>query len=214
MAEKKKEGKSKGAESKEKKAKKIAEPKMEQPSEEMIAEVKKKAEKMVEKAEKAEKGSDSGKSLVDQVREGMAEEKAERPSQSTPQKSEFVAIMHVHASKNNTIVTATDLSGAETLARVSGGMVVKSGREEKSPFAGNQIGRKVADALKERGVTKVDMFIRGKGGHRGQKTPGRAASAVIKIIARSGLRIRRIEDVTPIPHGGSKAPGGKRGRRV
>ncbi len=184
------------------------------------AEVKEKAGKVAEKAAEArekadaEKGENVSKSLVDQVREGMIEEKVEKPSQSAPQKSEFVAIIHVHASKNNTIVTATDLSGAETFARFAGGMVVKTGREERSPFAGGQMARKIADVLKERGVTKVDVLIRGKGGHRGQKTPGRAASAVIKTLARSGIRIRRIEDVTPIPHGGCKPPGGKRGRRV
>jgi len=215
MAEKKEEKKAKAgkgeAKAKPKKVEKKAEPKIEKKEE--ISE--KKIEEMKKKVGVSESEA-GGKSLAEQVREGMAEEKRaeEKPSQSVPQKSEFVAIIHVHASKNNTVVTATDISGAETFARATGGMVVKSGREERTPFAGTLMARKIADALKKRGVTKVDMFIRGKGGHRGQKTPGRAASAVIKIIARSGLRIRRIEDVTPIPHGGSKAPGGKRGRRV
>ncbi len=36
------------------------------------------------------------------------------------------AIVHIFSSYNNTIVTATDLSGAETFAKCSGGMVVKS----------------------------------------------------------------------------------------
>jgi len=180
---------------------------------EKVAEVREKAEKVAEKAA----GENVSKSLVDQVREGMVEEKVEKvekPSQSVPQKSEFVAVIHVHASKNNTIVTATDISGAETFSRMAGGMVVKTGREERSPFAGGQMARRIADVLKEKGVTKVDVLIRGKGGHRGQKTPGRAASAVIKMLARSGIKIRRIEDVTPIPHGGCKPKGGKRGRRV
>jgi small subunit ribosomal protein S11 len=155
-----------------------------------------KVEKKEAKAEVKEAPTENiSKSLIDQVRGGMAVEKTaeEKPSQSIPQKAEFIAIVHVHASKNNTVVTATDLSGAETFARATGGMVVKSGREEKTPFAGTLMARKISDALKEKGVTKVDMFIRGKGGHRGQKTPGRAASAVIKAMARSGIRIRRIE---------------------
>lgn len=186
------------------------------------AKIEKKETKVEKKEAKAEvneaPAENISKSLIDQVRGSMAAEKSaateEKPSQSIPQKAEFIAIVHVHASKNNTVVTATDLSGGETFARATGGMVVKSGREEKTPFAGTLMARKISDALKEKGVTKVDMFIRGKGGHRGQKTPGRAASAVIKAMARSGIRIRRIEDVTPIPHGGCKAPGGKRGRRV
>jgi len=170
----------------------------------------------VSKAEAKEEAKENiSKSLVDQVREGMAKpQEKEKPTASPPQRSEFIAVIHVHASKNNTIALATDLSGAETFIRVAAGMVVKSGREEKSPFAGTLIAKKIAGVLKERGVDKVDILIRGKGGHRGQKTPGRAASALIKAIARSGIKIRRIEDVTPIPHGGCKAPGGKRGRRV
>jgi small subunit ribosomal protein S11 len=178
----------------------------------------KEAPKKEVKAEVKEtpKEESTNKSLVDQVKEGIIKEKGEaKPTiQATPQTSEAIAVVHVHASKNNTIVTVTDLSGAETLARAAGGQVSKTGREEKSPFAGGQLAKKVAVVLKERGFQKVDVLIRGKGGHRGQKSPGRAASAVIKMLSRSGIRIRRIEDVTPIPHGGCKPPGGKRGRRV
>lgn len=202
MADKKAIGEKKKPEGKEAKKAKAEAPKAETPK--------------VEAKEEA-KEENISKSLVDQVREGMVKDKppvSERPMASAPQRSEFIAVIHVHASKNNTIALATDLSGAETFIRVAAGMVVKSGREEKSPFAGTLIAKKIAGVLKERGVDKVDILIRGKGGHRGQKTPGRAASAVIKAIARSGIKIRRIEDVTPIPHGGCKAPGGKRGRRV
>ena len=184
----------------------------------------KKTEAKKEKPKKEEKGSEKkeeakeeniSKSLVDQVREGIIEEKEEKPQiQATPKKSESIAIVHVQAAKNNTIITVTDLSGAETMVRASGGQVSKTGREEKSPFAGGQLAKRVAAVLKERGFGKVDVLLRGKGGHRGQKSPGRAASAVIKMLSRSGIKIRKIEDVTPIPHGGCKPPGGKRGRRV
>lgn len=192
----------------------------------IMAEKKKAGEKAPKKAEKEEKapekpaekkGKDISKSLVEQVKEGIIEEKPkeEKPSElAAPKKSEFIAVVHVHASKNNTIVTVTDLSGAETMASACGGMVAKTGREEKSPFAGGQLAKKVGSVLRERGVKKVDVLLRGKGGHKGQKSPGRAASAVIKMLARQGIRIRKIEDVTPIPHGGCKPPGGKRGRRV
>jgi small subunit ribosomal protein S11 len=33
-------------------------------------------------------------------------------------------------------------------------------------------------------------------------------------LARAGMKIGRIEDVTPIPHDGTKKKGGRRGRRV
>jgi small subunit ribosomal protein S11 len=44
--------------------------------------------------------------------------------------------------------------------------------------------------------------------------PGPGAQAAIRMLARSGFRIGRIEDVTPIPHDGTRRPGGRRGRRV
>lgn len=175
---------------------------------------KEKEQKEVTETTEPEDEENVSKSLVDQVKEGIIEEKEKESTLATPQKSEVIAVVNVHASKNNTIVTVTDISGAETLVRASGGMVAKTGREEKSPFAGGQLAKIVSNALKERGIYKVDVLLRGKGGHRGQKSPGRAASAVIKMLARTGIRIRRIEDVTPIPHGGCKPPGGKRGRRV
>ena len=44
-------------------------------------------------------------------------------------------IVHILSSYNNTIVTATDLSGAETFAKCTGGMVTKADRDESSPYA-------------------------------------------------------------------------------
>ena len=39
------------------------------------------------------------------------------------------AIAHIFASHNNVIITVTDATGAETIAKCSGGMVVRSQRE-------------------------------------------------------------------------------------
>ena len=43
--------------------------------------------------------------------------------------------VQIFSSYNNTIVTATDLSGAETFAKCTGGMVVKADRDESNPYA-------------------------------------------------------------------------------
>ena len=45
-------------------------------------------------------------------------------------------------------------------------------------------------------------------------TPGPGAQAAIRALARAGVLITRIDDVTPIPHDGGKPKGGRRGRRV
>jgi ribosomal protein S11 len=130
----------------------------------------------------------------------------------TPRKIRL-AVVHVFSSKNDTIITATDMSGAETLAWASGGMMVKSHREEGRPYAAMQAASKVVSTLKERGITHVHVRIRAPGGN-GSKTPGQGAQAVVRTIARTGLRIGKIEDVTPLPTDSMRRKGGRRGRRV
>lgn len=123
------------------------------------------------------------------------------------------AVAHIYASYNNIIITLTDVTGAETLARCSGGMVVKAAKDEASPYAAMRAAEKIADAAKEKGIDSIHVLVRAPGGNR-SKSPGPGAQSAIRALARAGLRIGRIEDVTPIPHDGTKEPGGKRGRRV
>lgn len=141
----------------------------------------------------------------------------EKPAEAVPEvrkpRKMRIAVVHVYSSKNDTIITATDVSGAETLAWASGGMMVKSHREEGRPYAAMQAATKVISSLKEKGVTMVHVKIRAPGGI-GSKTPGGGAQAVVRTIARTGVRIGRIEDVTPLPTDSMKRKGGRRGRRV
>jgi small subunit ribosomal protein S11 len=122
-------------------------------------------------------------------------------------------VAHIHASFNNIIITLTDLTGAETITRCSGGMVVKAAKDEASPYAAMRAAERVADAAKEKGVDTIHIKIRAPGGNK-STSPGPGAQAAIRGLARAGIRIGRIEDVTPIPHDGTKKKGGRRGRRV
>ncbi len=128
-------------------------------------------------------------------------------------KKELWGIAHIYSSKNNTIITVTDLTGAETIAKCSGGMVTDSDRKEGSPNTAMLAAQKVAEDLKNKGVVGVHIQVRAPGGHK-SKIPGQGAQAAIRALARSGLKIGMIEDVTPIPHDTTRKPGGKRGRRV
>ncbi len=122
-------------------------------------------------------------------------------------------VAHIYASFNNIIITITDVTGAETIAKCSGGMVVKAAREESSPYAAMKAAEKAGEIAMEKGITSVHVLVRAPGGNR-SATPGPGAQAAIRALARAGMKIGRIEDVTPIPHDGTKKPGGKRGRRV
>jgi len=122
-------------------------------------------------------------------------------------------VAHIYSSFNNTIVHITDISGAETIARGSGGMVVKADREKPSPYAAMMVAYKIAQEAMEKGIVAIHIKVRAPGGH-GPKTPGPGAQAAIRALARAGFIIGRIEDVTPIPHDTTRRPGGRRGRRV
>jgi small subunit ribosomal protein S11 len=111
------------------------------------------------------------------------------------------------------MVHITDLSGAETIARSSGGQHVRADRLQGSPYAAMQSAAAAARVAKDKGITSLHIRVRAPGGS-GARTPGSGAQAAIRMLARSGFRIGRIEDVTPIPHNGTRRPGGRRGRRV
>ncbi|CAI5511451.1 unnamed protein product [Closterium sp. Naga37s-1] len=122
-------------------------------------------------------------------------------------------VAHIFASFNDTFVHVTDLSGKETMCRVTGGMKVKADRDESSPYAAMLAAQDVAIKCKELGITGLHIKLRATGGNR-TKTPGPGAQSAIRALARSGLKIGRIEDVTPIPTDSTRKKGGRRGRRL
>lgn len=122
-------------------------------------------------------------------------------------------VAHIYSSVNNTIVHITDITGAETISRVSGGMVTNRDKDKGSPFPAMKVARKAAlDAL-DKGLTGVHLKIRAPGGHK-KRIPGEGAQPAIRSLVRTGLRVGKIEDVTPIPHDSTRKKGGRRGRRV
>lgn len=123
-------------------------------------------------------------------------------------------IAHIFSSYNNTIIHITDITGTETVARVSGGMVVKSDRMESSPTAAMIAAKKAAELAIDKGINGIHVKIKAPGGHNGPNNPGPGAQAAIRALSRMGLKIGIIEDVTPIPHDGCRKKGGRRGRRV
>jgi small subunit ribosomal protein S11 len=122
-------------------------------------------------------------------------------------------IANIYASYNNIMITLTDITGAETIGKVTGGMVVKQAKDQSSPYAAQRAAERIADVAKEREIIGIHVKVRAPGGNK-SASPGPGAQAAIRALARAGLKIGRIEDVTPIPHDGTKKKGGRRGRRV
>ena len=122
-------------------------------------------------------------------------------------------IANIFASYNNVMITLTDITGAETLGKVTGGMIVKQAKDQSSPYAAQKAAEKIAEIAAEKEITTIHVRVRAPGGNK-STSPGPGAQAAIRALARAGLKIGRIEDVTPIPHDGTKPKGGRRGRRV
>ena len=122
-------------------------------------------------------------------------------------------VAHIYSTFNNTFIHVTDLSGRETYAKVTGGMKVRSDREESSPYAAMLAAADVAKELKIVGINTIHVKMRGKGGV-GTKSPGPGGQIALRALARAGVRIGRIEDVTPIPTDSTRRKGGRRGRRL
>ncbi|GJQ84607.1 RpS14a [Trypoxylus dichotomus] len=122
-------------------------------------------------------------------------------------------VAHIFASFNDTFVHVTDLSGRETISRVTGGMKVKADRDEASPYAAMLAAQDVAEKCKSLGITALHIKLRATGGNK-TKTPGPGAQSALRALARSNMRIGRIEDVTPIPSDSTRRKGGRRGRRL
>ncbi|QQG39820.1 MAG: 30S ribosomal protein S11 [Candidatus Aenigmatarchaeota archaeon] len=124
-----------------------------------------------------------------------------------------IGVAHIYSSSNNTIIHITDITGAETISRCSGGMVTKNDRDKGQPFQAMLAAKRAIEEAKSKGITKLNIRIRAPGGHE-SSNPGKGAQPAIRAIARAGIRIGDIEDVTPIPHDRTKKKGGRRGRRM
>jgi small subunit ribosomal protein S11 len=123
-------------------------------------------------------------------------------------------LCHIYSSYNDTIIHITDITGTESIARTSGGQMVKSDRLESSPTASMAAAKKAAEIALEKGINGIHIKIKAPGGHNGPNSPGPGAQAAVRALSRMGLRIGTIEEVTPLPHDTCRKKGGKRGRRV
>ena len=103
---------------------------------------------------------------------------------------------HVHATFNNTIVSMSDQQG-NVVAWASAGTAGFKGSRKSTPYAARMEAVQASDNAKEQGMQEVDVFVKGPG-------PGRESA--IRAIQGSGLRVRSITDVTPVPHNGVRPP--------
>ncbi|MCO5184625.1 MAG: 30S ribosomal protein S11 [Anaerolineae bacterium] len=104
---------------------------------------------------------------------------------------------HIRATFNNTIVSMTDSNG-NVLCWASGGNVGFKGSRKSTPYAARLAGQNAARTAKDVfGMQRADIIVKGPG-------PGRESA--IRAIQSSGIDVRSISDVTPVPHNGCRPP--------
>lgn len=107
----------------------------------------------------------------------------------------------INSTYNNTIVSVTDTNG-NVLMWCSAGKIGFKGSKKSTPYAGQRTMEDVLGRLKERGLSEIDVFIKGIGSGR---------ESAVRALQGSGLNILSIKDQTPTPHGGVRP---KKPRRV
>jgi small subunit ribosomal protein S11 len=103
---------------------------------------------------------------------------------------------YVQASFNNTIVTISDTEG-NTVCWSSSGALGFKGSRKGTLFAAQQAALTAANKARDMGMRTIEVSVKG---------PGSGRDSAIRGLQNSGLEIRAIRDVTPIPHNGCRPP--------
>lgn len=103
---------------------------------------------------------------------------------------------HVHATFNNTIVSMSDQQG-NVVTWASAGTSGFKGSRKSTPYAARLAAQQASETAQEHGMQEVDIIVKGPG-------PGREAA--IRAIQASGIKVRSITDITPVPHNGCRPP--------
>jgi len=105
-------------------------------------------------------------------------------------------VAHIQSTFNNTIVTITDAAG-DTLCTASAGTVGFKGSRKSTPYAAQRAAEACAEKASKFGVKEVEVRVKG---------PGAGRESAITALQASGLTVKVIEDVTPLPHNGCRPP--------
>jgi len=111
------------------------------------------------------------------------------------------AQVFIQATFNNTIVTVTDNTG-NTLSWASAGGLGFKGAKKSTPFAAQSTTEAALQKASDLGIHEVDVFVKG---------PGVGRESAIRAIGVAGIKVRKITDITPIPHNGCRP---QKARRV
>ena len=109
---------------------------------------------------------------------------------------EAEGVAHIQATFNNTIVSIADSQGNVLVWSTSGKAGFK-GSKKSTPFAATVAAEQAGREAFSMGVRRVLVRVQG---------PGSGRESAIQALYTSGLQVKSIEDVTPLPHNGCRPP--------
>lgn len=122
----------------------------------------------------------------------MADKKVNRKKKVKLSYTKGVA--HIHCSSNNTIISISDEQG-KVIAWASSGTVGFKNSKKSTPYAAQVAAESCAKQCYDRGLRSVSVMIKG---------PGQGRDYAIRALAKAGLKIDSLNDVTPVPHNGCR----------
>jgi len=105
-------------------------------------------------------------------------------------------IAHIKATFNNTVISITDTNG-DVLCWGSAGTSGFKGSRKSTPYAAQRASEICADKARKFGIKELEVRVNG---------PGSGRESAISGLQISGVSIKSIEDVTPLPHNGCRPP--------
>ena len=105
------------------------------------------------------------------------------------------AVVNIKATFNNTIVSFSDPHNGEILVWDSAGSAGYKGSRKSTPFAAQKAAERAAGKALKLGIKDVEVHVRG---------PGSGRESAVRALAQAGLKVKAIEDRTPIPHNGCR----------
>jgi small subunit ribosomal protein S11 len=103
-------------------------------------------------------------------------------------------VAHIQATFNNTIISISDPEG-HVLSWSSAGRIGFKGSRKGTPFAAQVAAQSAGNGAKDVGMRSVDVMVKG---------PGAGRESAIRALQASGIEVKSIKDVTPIPHNGCR----------
>ena len=126
-----------------------------------------------------------------------AQQKSKKDKKASSLSNSFSqGYLHIYSTYSNILLTLTNANGA-TLTWASAGRCGFKGTRKSTPFAAQTTGEHIAQYCRKYKIKQVDIVIRGF---------SNALEAAMRGLARRGITVRSIRELTSTPHNGCRSP--------